>query len=341
VEERTKQRLIGVLVIIGALFIILPFLFHNSRPTVSQQTSTHMPNQLGTPSVALALPAAVAPAAVASAAPTTTSPAASEPTAENTSAVAPTEETQVAQSATPPTTMPTAGSGSAAPSVAVNTPSNPSAANDMPVAGNVTAASNNSMTTPSNSANDANKPANSVAAAAIAAMPTPKMASASTTTAVKVSPLVKSGEFSGAPATKNELTTGQANEGPTQAMPSTAAAATQPLVSTTPAMTQPTTASHTQHAKQNHAAATLAMHSKRDAWMIQLGVFSNKKNANHLMSKLRAAHYDVHSHSVKHGQETLVAIYVGPETNLHKTEMMKQHLKQRFQIAGVVKKYHA
>lgn len=327
-EERTKQRLIGVLVIIGALFIILPFLFHNSRPTVSQQTSTNMPNQPGSPSVALALPAA-APAAVAPVA-TTLPAASSEPTAENTSATAPTQVAQSAATPTTPTTMPTAASPAPASSVAVNTPSNAGAANNMPV----TAASNTSMAMPSSSANDA-KPANSVTAAA---MPTPKMASASTTTA-KVSPLVKSGEFSGAPATKNELTTGQANEGPTQAMPSTAA--TQSVVSTTSAMTQPTTASHTQHAKQNHAAAKLAMHSKREAWMIQLGVFSNKKNANHLMSKLRAAHYDVHSHSVKQGHETLVAIYVGPEMNLHKTEMMKQRLKQKFQLAGVVKKYHA
>lgn len=31
-EERTKQRLVGVLVFVGAVFIILPFLFHNSKP---------------------------------------------------------------------------------------------------------------------------------------------------------------------------------------------------------------------------------------------------------------------------------------------------------------------
>ena len=32
-EERTKQRLVGALVLVGALFIILPFLFHNARPS--------------------------------------------------------------------------------------------------------------------------------------------------------------------------------------------------------------------------------------------------------------------------------------------------------------------
>lgn len=303
-EERIKQRLIGVLVIIGALFIILPFLFHNSRPTLSQQPSTNMPNQLGSPSVALALPAA-APAAVAPA--TTASPAASEPTAENTSTTAPV--TQVAQSVV--------ASTAAAPSVEVNTPSNVDVANNTPVSSNVTTAS---------SASDA-KPANSTAAAAMAPQ---KMVSASTTTA-KVTPLVKSGEFSGAPATKNELTTGQMNEGPTQALPSTAAA-TQSFESIKSAVAQPTTALHAHHAKQI---------IRGEAWVIQLGVFSNKKNANHLMSKLHAAHYDVHSHAVKHGHATLVAVYVGPETNLHKTEMMKQHLKQRFQLAGVVKKYQA
>jgi cell division septation protein DedD len=49
VEERTKQRLVGVLVFIGALFIILPFLFHNSKPPIEHKSAA-----LVTPSVATA-----------------------------------------------------------------------------------------------------------------------------------------------------------------------------------------------------------------------------------------------------------------------------------------------
>ena len=158
--------------------------------------------------------------------------------------------------------------------------------------------------------------------------------------------MVKSGEFSGSAATSSALTTGQANEGPVQATQSTETAQLSDS-ETSPAVTQPVTTAHTKHVKnathatQNHSAVKLTMHSKRNAWMIQMGVFSNKKNANHLMSKLRAAHYAVYSHSVKHGHQTLMAVFVGPEMNLHKTEMLKQHLKQRFQLNGVVKKYQA
>lgn len=39
-EERTKQRLVGVLVFLGALFIILPFLFHNARPSANAAPAT-------------------------------------------------------------------------------------------------------------------------------------------------------------------------------------------------------------------------------------------------------------------------------------------------------------
>ncbi|OGT43895.1 MAG: hypothetical protein A3F13_04820 [Gammaproteobacteria bacterium RIFCSPHIGHO2_12_FULL_40_19] len=355
-EEKIKQRLIGVLVIVGALFIILPFLFHNSRPTVSQKTSTNIPNSPGSSSVALTLPAAT-PATAAATTPATESTATAESTSETTVAATGTTPAQVAQSES--AAAPTASSAPSAAlnntgnsnntampanTAAANTTATPNvapanntvtAANSMPAANNATAASK-TITADNTSAVDST-------AVTAANMPSTKMASASTTAAAKVAPLVKSGEFSGSPATSAALTTGQANEGPAQAMQTMPASAAQSFDSTTPAVTKPVTATHTHHAAtQHHAAAKAAMHaSNKDAWSIQLGVFSNKKNASHLISKLRAAHYEVYSHSVKHGQQILMAVFVGPEVNLHKTELMKQHLKQQFQLNGVVKKYQA
>src|SRR3990167_6593364 len=64
VEEKVKQRLIGVIVIVGALFIILPFLFHNSRPSADTKLSSNIPN----PSVSVALP----PASTTASTPATT-----------------------------------------------------------------------------------------------------------------------------------------------------------------------------------------------------------------------------------------------------------------------------
>ena len=56
-EEKIKQRLIGVLVFIGALFIVLPFLFHNPQPLAQKNLSTNIPNPPTAQSVTLDLPA--------------------------------------------------------------------------------------------------------------------------------------------------------------------------------------------------------------------------------------------------------------------------------------------
>lgn len=318
-EEKIKQRLIGVLVIIGALFIILPFLFHNSRPMVSQKISANIPNSSASSSVNLTLPIATpATAAPSTVAPTTTTlqdtatvaeaTTPTEPAAENTAKTTETAPTQVVQSES--TTAATETAMSSAPSVAVDQTSQAVVAN---TAVNKTATASNAVV--SNTA-------------------------VPTTVASNTAPLVKSAVFSGSAATSSALTTGQANEGPVQAtQPSTAT--TQLSDSVSSATATPSGSPAHRHVMQHHSVVKPAMHLKREAWAIQLGVFSDKKNANHLMSKLRAAHYEVYSHSVKHGHQTLLAVFVGPEVNLHKTEMLKQRLKQRFQLNGVVKKYQA
>lgn len=56
-EEKIKQRLIGVLVLIGSLFIILPFLFHNSRPSAEQKTASTVSTGTTPPTVSVTLPA--------------------------------------------------------------------------------------------------------------------------------------------------------------------------------------------------------------------------------------------------------------------------------------------
>lgn len=47
-NEKVTQRLIGFLVLIGAIFIILPFLFHNSKPFASSNTSPSTSNPSNT-----------------------------------------------------------------------------------------------------------------------------------------------------------------------------------------------------------------------------------------------------------------------------------------------------
>lgn len=57
-DEKFKTRLIGILVIVGSLFIILPFLFHNSRPSaVEKPIPAAVSNTPTPPAVSVTLPA--------------------------------------------------------------------------------------------------------------------------------------------------------------------------------------------------------------------------------------------------------------------------------------------
>lgn len=100
VEEKVKQRLIGIIVIIAALFVVIPFLLHNSHPSIETKLSTTAPAS----SVSVALPAAQ-PAT--NAAPTSTpapAPAATQ-TTPNTASQTSAPSTAATTPATPSTTQ--------------------------------------------------------------------------------------------------------------------------------------------------------------------------------------------------------------------------------------------
>ncbi len=61
-QLRTKQRLIGALVLIALLAIFLPLLFHHSRPSAELTLSTKMPPKPQQPQVQLQLPVMAAKA---------------------------------------------------------------------------------------------------------------------------------------------------------------------------------------------------------------------------------------------------------------------------------------
>lgn len=54
-DEKLKTRLIGVLVVVGAVFIILPFLFHNSHPSAVEKIAPSA--SVSSPIISVALPA--------------------------------------------------------------------------------------------------------------------------------------------------------------------------------------------------------------------------------------------------------------------------------------------
>lgn len=361
-EEKVKQRLIGVLVIVGALFIILPFLFHNSRPTLSQNAPSNGVNQPNSPSVSVTLPAAEST--------TSTTPAAPVTTASTTPAPQPQQNTQQ------PTVV-SAVNTAANNTAPVNTPAPTTtpAVNTAPV---VTAANTvqQPIQTPSVPAAPAVKKVAAIATASapVKAVKTAKSntqqpavtaapASATTpaTTTVADNTAMPSTTFSGTQATSTDLTTGQANEGPAQApgqpsiasMKNTAAVSAPSTPSDNTAATykpvhrtvvaakvekrEVRTVSHVEKAQKTEKSAFVSRPAV-GSWIIQLAAFSDKSNATHLISKLRAHQFDAYTHTVRRNEKTITIVFVGPEANMQKAESVQRQLRERFNLNGVVKK---
>lgn len=277
-EEKTKQRLIGVLVLIGVLFVILPFLFHNSQPSVADKiraeeaaTTTNTASQ---PTVTLPPENATLPAATVSTN-TTNAPV----TNTNTPVVPVTPTPTPITPAEPAAVAPTTPTITPAPAPVSPTPT--------PTPTKTSSLSNNSF-----------QPDHSV------------------------SPV-------------SGLTTGEA---------STAQATAEATPSVTaPAETTTETAAvhHTHHA---HAAAAhhhaIKKHHPVAAghWTVQLAVFSEKRNAEKLISTLRAHHFPVHARHIRHNHFPMIAVFVGPEISETRAIAMQQRLHREFHLTGVVRK---
>lgn len=331
-EEKIKQRLVGILVLIGSLFIILPFLFHNSRPSAEEQkTLVAASNAATPPAVSVTLPAensvtstVNAASATAATMPTTTGPANT-----TTAAVAPTSSSATINA-------PAAGS------VAATTTAN------APVTENVVAATTPAVSSPSISQTQPGQ------SAQVSAKETPAVTSAKKAVAINSAKLnsntiASTPDASGfkpdeAVSPTSGLTTGVPISTPTttEATPSSSdsvanqsASTTQPINEAVP---KHTVAQHKQAIKtayHPHHAVAHAMTGKK--WEIQLAVFSNEHNAKRLMAKLRAHHFAAHTRRIMHHGRHMTAVFVGPEINHPKTLALRNHLRREFHLNGVVK----
>lgn len=281
VEERTKQRLVGVLVFVGALFVILPFLFHNSRPMADQEmASADKP----VPAVSVALPdAATSPAVTAAAV-----PAAPTPLAANSPTTAPIPTpTPAPVAASIPTAAPPAA-------VAVNNTNNPAAPTPQP---------------------------------AVLSQNTPNTAPAPT--AVPMAPA-------------SALTTGEADDQPAAIQKAAAEAVAQtPEVTTAATVEKTPTENKTAEnkAEKNRSEQKVAARKPIHGWTIQVGVFSEKENAHHLVSRLHEAHFRAYSRAIHHEGHTLTAVFVGPERSLVDAKMAAQEIKMKLSLGGDIKDY--
>lgn len=307
-EERTKQRLVGVLVFVGALFIILPFLFHNARPLSSENNSS-----ANTASAAVALPpqnqtqtVAMNNDATTTVATSQTAPVNAGPNSDNTSTTMPAQNNAPAPTSNNPTVMPSIAPNNANPTTQPNSnqpaPGPSAVPNNNPNANPNNNGNGNPIGTPTQ--NNAPQPGNNSLPAAPAAQPT-------------------------------GLTGGQ------------------PLAAPAPATSSDTTAQNKPSAVTEHSQLTqekpthpvmTAEHQKRHApiaegWTIQIGAFSEKANAAHLISDLREHHFHVYTRELKTGDRHLTAVFVGPERSLDHVRMAQEQLRAEFRINGEIKRY--
>ncbi|GEM_PF-3718842 len=79
--------------------------------------------------------------------------------------------------------------------------------------------------------------------------------------------------------------------------------------------------------------------SLHKAWVIQLGSFSNNKNATNLRDKLQSAGFDSFVETKPVDGHAITRVYVGPEKTRHDAEKVLLQLQKRQRIEGIIVGY--
>ena len=69
--------------------------------------------------------------------------------------------------------------------------------------------------------------------------------------------------------------------------------------------------------------------------MLQIATFKSKDNAIRLVDKLKDSDYDAYSLTTN----SLYKVYVGPEFKRETSERMREEIKKKFSLTGIVVKY--
>ena len=69
-----------------------------------------------------------------------------------------------------------------------------------------------------------------------------------------------------------------------------------------------------------------------DRWTVQIATFKSRNNATRLVEKLKKDNYDAYSTTTS----TLYKVYVGPEFKRDTAEKMRDEIKKKFNLAGIV-----
>jgi DedD protein len=93
-------------------------------------------------------------------------------------------------------------------------------------------------------------------------------------------------------------------------------------------------------AAQSISAPALDASALPEGWIVRLGAFSNRANADALLARLVAAGHKAYIRTVMSGDVALSGVYVGPVPTRNEAATLQTELKSRFQIAdAIVQRY--
>jgi DedD protein len=102
----------------------------------------------------------------------------------------------------------------------------------------------------------------------------------------------------------------------------------------------PTALSSTASDQKGDAPASALPAGRAGGWAVQLGAFSHRKDADALRDRLRKAGYDGYVDNVVSGGRTLWRVRVGPETKRGRADTLRNEIKDKMKLSGVVVTTH-
>ncbi len=127
-----------------------------------------------------------------------------------------------------------------------------------------------------------------------------------------------------------------------EAAPNATVVVTEPEVEADPATVIAGATQAQAEADSNAAAPELSFDEQGlpIGWSVRLATFSNFSNASNLRDKLVAAGYRSYSREVRNSNgETMTVVFVGPQQDREKVEVLRQELQTEFQLRGNIVRF--
>lgn len=345
-EAKTKQRVIGGLVLVAVVAIFLPLLFHHSHPSMNLALSTDVPDAPPQPQVQLQLPpdphvdssgeqvvANTHGNAADSDAATITTAQNVQTAAEKTPKVmqkilntqpAPAAAAQPVANSPETAAIPALADSSAAASAATSAASDANASSadaNAPAGASAATPDANTPSAASAAAPDANAPS----AGSATATPGANTPNGSAAPAAATSP-VSTPDASAAPASATAAPAPAARpDHAAKPAASTSAPSVAPHPAAEPLAANPPTVKRSKSVKNMASSASV---------ILQVASFANPDNATRLVQQLRAKGIDAHVNKKSAG---ISRVYVGPLSNRAMALELQQKLKQQWHLVSVIK----